>query len=176
MNNLYPACSFTILVLICYQLGCSSTVIPDAGESTGQKWITAYIPYVEEVILPEDIYAGEDFFVTLWLSSMLEPRLLKGEPRNKILALGVLYTQKGTWCIEPWMGAILPDEGPIVDQITIALPGLPPGEWEIGVVSPKTRELGGMSAQYEIAEGGGAYSPDVETRIYPISVIERPET
>jgi len=148
------------------------------GPSIGDTSITVYLPYVEEVTLPDPIYANEDFVVTLRVSSVLEPRILRGDPESKTRRFFYYqpFPPSGPYdvLLETWMSPYLSEEGPLVDTMHYTCEGgLPEGEWTLGVTTSPSRELGGMTASYSVLEGT-AWGADWETRLYPITVVNRP--
>jgi hypothetical protein len=148
---------------------------PLDNDTLGFVYVPAWIPYAEEVVIQDPIYAGEEFNVRVRVSSALEPRILRGDPRHKLIvgygALNPGY-EPGGWYLSLWMDELTAD-GPLVEWLDFTLPALPAGEWQLGVDTPTRRELGGLYKLYELYGSMGAH-PDVETRLYPITVIERP--
>jgi hypothetical protein len=149
---------------------------PDPG------WVyeDAYIPYVEEVVFPEPIYAGEEFYVGLELSAALHPEiLLDGRHGFLFGAMRMPPKLNHTWQLVPWVFGPGP-EPPHPDQeakehVERRVPALPAGEWVIGVESAVSREWGGFRDRFHITPGmGAAPGPEWETRLYTITVVERP--
>jgi hypothetical protein len=151
--------------------------------------VPAYMPYVEDVIIPETIYAGEDFTLTMRLSSVLEPRLLNGDMRGRLHIAGPGFNPGRPQVVTfpMWMEEVLPP-GPALDTIEFEYPRtcrLPAGEWSIGVQTAKTRELGGVCVEHanldylsswdeHYADPETGRTNFVEFRLYPITVVERP--
>jgi hypothetical protein len=181
-------------ILLAFTSGCGG----GSGNQDSDTWldpgiihVSAYMPYVEEVILPEQIYAGEEFTLTLRVSSALEPRLLNGDvPRKlRIVGPGVNPALPNVVRFTTWMRDNLP-EGPAPESAEFVYPAwtplkLPAGEWFIGVQTAKTRELGGVFVEHapldDLSSWDEHYTDPqtgrtnfVEYRLYPVTVIERP--
>jgi len=192
MRHQLLAAGFLIVSALLLAAGCgsSSYIEPAPPDSHGRIIVTAYMPYVEDVIIPDPIYAGEDFTVTMRLSSVLEPRLLSGQMLDKLHVAGptvnpgrpevVLYPM--------WMRDDFPRQGlvPETAEYVYHRPcRLPVGKWYLGVQTAKTRELGGVCVQYAPLEYLTTWDETyvdaqtgrtnfVEYRLYPITVVERP--
>ena len=182
---------FTLAVLV-LTTGCGNGGYgtPEPNDS-GEIIVTAYMPYVEDVTIPEPIYADEDFTLTVRVSSVLEPRLLNGDMRGRWHEVGPGINPARPRVLEfpMWMEEVLPP-GPAPDTIEFEYPAymplrLPAGEWFIGVQTAKTRELGGVCVRHAyldyLADWDEHYAdPEagrtnfVEYRLYPITVVERP--
>ncbi len=183
-------------ILLAFTSGCGSgngRVDQDHSDwaTNGTIIVAAYMPYVEEVILPEQIYAGEEFTLTLRLSSVLEPRLLSGDMRHRLHIVGpsVHPLVPDVLRFTTWMEQVLPD-GPAPETIDFVYPAwtpltLPAGEWFIGVQTAKTRELGGVFVEHAPLDYLSSWDEHytdpqtgrtnfVEYRLYPVTVIERP--
>jgi hypothetical protein len=149
------------------------------------------MPYVEDVIIPETIYADENFTLTMRLSSVLAPRLLNGDMRGRLHSAGPGFNPAAPKVIRfpMWMEEVLPP-GPAPDTVDFEYPAymplkLPAGEWVIAVQTAKTRELGGVCVKHAILDYLSSWDehyadPEtgrtdfVEFRLYPITVVERP--
>lgn len=148
------------------------------------------MPYVEDITIPDPIYANEDFTVTMRLSSVLEPRLLSGQMLDKLHVAGPSYNPaRPTVALLPmWMRDDFPRQGAVPEtaEYTYSRPiNLPAGEWSIGVQTAKTRELGGVFVQYAPLDSLSSWDEHyvdsltgranfVEYRLYPVTVVERP--
>jgi len=190
----------TLAALLALCSACTHGVTPTDQESTGATQfiitVTAYMPYVEEVTIPNPIYAGEEFKLTMRLSSVLEPRLLKPDPlgqRRPVLQIagpGGNPARPDLVFFPMWMQPFLPDEGSAPESIeyTYSRPcSLPEGNWSICVQSARTRELGGTNLVdfpldvldtigYGSISSPETYTGDVVYRLYPITVVKRPGT
>jgi hypothetical protein len=188
------AATLLILTVLVPAAGCGSSIVDqDTTPPTGLETIvTAYMPYVENVTIPEPIYAGEDFTLTMRVSSVLEPWLLNGDVRRRLYIVGPGINPARPRVLEfpMWMGdrEVVPP-GPAPDTAEFEYPAymplrLPAGEWYIGVQTAKTRELGGVCVTTDnnnLADWDEHYAdPEtgrtnfVEYRLYPITVVERP--
>lgn len=180
-----------ILAILSVTIGCGggASGTPELPD-TGIAIVTAYMPYVEDVTIPDPVYAGEDFTLTMRVSSVLEPRLLNGNLKHKLYIVGPGFNpgQPEVVRFPMWMRDVVP-AGPQQDTVEFDYPAymplrLPAGEWNIAVQTAKTRELGGVSVSTDLM-----YLPDwdetyadpqtgrtnfVEYRLYPITVVERP--
>ena len=162
--------------------GCAAGAppFPEPGEIVSDPVttdVTGYIPFVEEVGLPEVIYEEEYFTVTLRLSAVLKPDLFNGANQQSFMCSGggILQGYPSGWEYDTWMWPARNPGGPVNDSIEVRFPGLPAGDWAIGIWQLKKRELGGMKGLYRWTPG--MYPLDYshqELVIYPITVIERP--
>jgi hypothetical protein len=180
-----------ILPVLVLAIGCGNHIVDQdtTDPGNGAIIVTAYMPYVEDVIIPDTIYAGEDFSLTVRLSSALEPRLLNGDMLGRLHIAGPTVNPARPQAIlfPMWMEEVLPP-GPAPDTIDFEYPQpcrLPAGEWYIGVQTAKTRELGGVCVKHAPLDYLSAWDehyadPEtgrtnfVEFRLYPITVVERP--
>ena len=170
--------------------GSGSSVEQAPPDSNGRIIVTAYMPYVEDVTIPDPIYAGEDFTLTMRLSSVLEPRLLSGQMLDKLHIAGpTINPGRPEVVLYPmWMRDDFPRQGlvPETAEYVYHRPcRLPTGKWYLGVQTAKTRELGGVCVQYAPLEYLTTWDETyvdaqtgrtsfVEYRLYPITVVERP--
>jgi hypothetical protein len=174
--------------------GCGSGSVDQNSDAWGDPGIIivpAYIPFVEDVILPDPIYADEEFTLKVRVSSVLEPRLLNGNVKYKLYIGGPGVNPAAPQVIRfpMWMKDDLPP-GPKQDAVEFEYPAykplrLPAGEWFIGMQTAKTRELGGVCVQHAPLDYLGDWDEHyadpqtgrtnfVEYRLYPITVVERP--
>jgi hypothetical protein len=188
--QLVAAAVFIVSVLF-LAAGCGSGSYhePAPPDSVGWIIVTAYMPYVEDVIIPDPIYAGEDFTVTMRLSSVLEPRLLGGSMPSRLWIEGPGFNpaRPQVALFPMWMKDELPPS-PAPDRLEYEYPQpcrLPAGEWYIGVQTAKTRELGGVCVEHapldylfswneNYADAQTGRTNFVEYRLYPITVVQRP--
>jgi hypothetical protein len=180
-----------ILAILSVTIGCGggASGTPELPD-TGIVMVDAWMPYVEDVTIPDPVYADEDFTLTLRVSSVLEPRLLNGNVQHKLYIVGPGFNPgRPTVALFPmWMREDLPP-GPVLDTAELEYPAymplrLPAGEWNIAVQTAKTRELGGVSVSTDrmyLSDWDETYTDPntgrsnfVEYRLYPITVVERP--
>lgn len=161
----------------------------------GIIYVTAYIPYVEEVTIPDPIYADEDFTLTMHLTSALQPDLLRANMHGRLWeGPGINPAIPDLLLFPMWMKGI--DDinythgnlGPPVQSTDYEYQDsctLPEGHWTIGVQSARTQQLGGSCLKdypldYLIEIGGSSIvSPettkdDVVYRLFPVTVVKRP--
>ena len=163
-------------------VGCGGGLPPEGGSDIpADDWTgtTAYIPFVEEVTIQDPIYAGEDFTVTLRVSSELFPELLAGTTarRGPLLAPGPFLAGVGHsgWVIDTWTRAPADPSLPPNDQWDFTLGGLPAGEWVVAVWQLQERLHGGKAGIYQLTPTTGAMDKSgLDLVFYPITVIERP--
>jgi len=185
--NRYVPLSFVCALLACLT-SCHSSTEWDPWSQVPTDLFSVRLPYVEDVILPQTVYAGEGFGVTLRVSSALDAGLLKGDMRAKQLGrLKPFSAVKGEgWLIEPWLIPLASDADSQTDEITFLVePGLRVGVRKLGIASPRSRERGGMTVQVKCYSPGtglpsdpvftdAASISDVEIRVYSITVVARP--
>jgi hypothetical protein len=155
--------------------------VPNGGQSdTDLTGLIAYMPYVEEIQLPSTIYAGEEFYVDLRVSSQGMPSLLAGANDDSLIApvdsLSFWAPLQG-WLLDMWM---YPPSDPVAqvnDVFTVRMPALPAGDWTIGVWQLTTRAQGGKSGFFEITPTPGAWDRSgMEIVNYHITVIDKPHS
>ena len=181
----------TILAILSLAIGCGggNTGTPELPD-TGIVMVDAWMPYVEDVIIPDPVYANEDFTLTMRVSSVLEPRLLNGNVQHKLYIVGPGFDpgQPEVVRFPMWMREDLPP-GPVLDTAELEYPAymplrLPAGEWNIAVQTAKTRNLGGVHIKTDFdnlsswdehyADPQTGRTNFVEYRLYPVTVVERP--
>jgi hypothetical protein len=174
--------------------GCGSGGVEqnsDAGGDLGIIIVPAYMPYVEDVNIPDQIYADEEFKLTVRVSSVLEPRLLNGNMQHKMHIVGPGFNPSMPQVVQfpMWMREVLP-AGSAQDTATFVYMAymplkLPAGEWILAVQTAKTHELGGVCVKHAPLDYLSSWNehyvdPEtgrtnfVEYRLYPITVVERP--
>jgi hypothetical protein len=136
----------------------------------GQRWKDAYIPYVEEVIFPDQIYADEQFTVRVRLSAELLPALLDGH--SYVRSIGPSNLGLFLWAFANDAGSAAPALEP---ELAVEAGPWAAGPHQFFVDSAVSRERGGAKAQFGIAGSlGPVATADWEARPYTLTVVERP--
>jgi hypothetical protein len=137
-------------------------------------WIYVYLPYVESVDLPDAVMADETFNITVKLSAVLKPEILKAYDLKKP-ELGV-----SDWPTETQMLGInlriylgdIPVAGNQIDELVFEVPPLPEGGYVLTMESADSREWGGLDLTYNTGSYRLLYPENGEHR----SGIEIPFT
>jgi hypothetical protein len=168
-------------ILVC--AGCASGPAPQTGDqpdvSIGGVDETGYLPFVEEVMIPEGVRAKENFQITLRISSALNPNVLRGldEMEGRMLHSFGPHQTGGRfdgWLVTPWQfGQGSPSE-PIRNTFNVRLLGLPEGDWVIRVVSAPDRDHGGLSDTIAITPWYWS-NPLAIVKEYPIHILPAEE-
>ena len=161
--------------------GCAAGAppFPEPGEIVSDPLTSdfvGYLPYVEEVILPDIIYVEEHFIVVIRVSAVLKPDLFNGANQQSFFASGggILQQNPTGWEYDTWMWPPRNLDAPANNSIEVRLPGLPAGDWAIGIWQLTERELGGMEGLYRWMPSRYPHDRShQELVIYPITVIER---
>lgn len=175
---------FIIVLLI---TGCSS-----GGSTTSDEFITAYLPYVENVEFSDQIVEGRDFSITLRFSSTVSPDLLSGLPPQleEVSPYGTIcgfaanvITESGTlapatYSVHPWIVAP-PLSGDANNEVEFQMVIHTPGEHVLRVYSASTPSAGGTqkkvsrNAPYMILSP--FYIENAEYQEYTITVLPAEE-
>jgi hypothetical protein len=180
-------CVFTVVSILLLLSGCGGKGNPYSDPGY-YSYDTAYLPYVEDFIVPDIIYENEPFEIVLKLSAKLEPEMLRGlTPKVFTDLCNVPYPptptgmRVGAWC---WFqaGDLVGNE--LVTELTFPLSGprvnypvgWPAGTYEVEVISAESREWGGVTAEFEVTPTGTLpYSEHQVSRFYTITVLPKPE-
>jgi hypothetical protein len=169
-----------LLLLMCLA-GCASGTPPDDGSgldlSPGYSYQTVYLPYVEQVILPDKVYAGDEIEVTRVISSPLHPQLTSQRYQTMVLYWPE-YDQsdkfKG-YDLDSWMWGPFPELPVVGDHYTSMLPGLPAGSYKLRIASAKRPEDGGISGRYRITPESMPMDTDkMQYTEYVLTVLPKP--
>lgn len=122
----------------------------DPGDpSLGSEWYNAYLPYVEEVRVAQEVHAGEVWAVDIRRSAVLEPRILHGSPTTN----GSVMYAGAPVAIEPWVfeiGSLPSLAEPLKEWVTVEMPPFAEGEHTFRVLSAKDRAHGGLMERIDI--------------------------
>ncbi|MCD6119536.1 hypothetical protein J7K50_06815 [bacterium] len=139
------------LALICMaMLSCGmggSVPIPEKSEI-----IPSYLPYVEDITLPERIVANESFTVSLHLSAQLKPEILNGfNPIDpwRVFEMPNDMTGVTTIKIRTWI-AKHSFSGDPMTTVDFEIPGLPVGNHKLMVETADTKQHGGFQGEFEV--------------------------
>jgi hypothetical protein len=138
---------------------CSPTTYnyTDSGHS-----VTAYLPYLESVDLPDEVRVSENYQVTLHFSSELNPDLLRGITAPDWTGVvfdpqWILAFPSGTPLPSPVLGKALhpwvtnpPFAGEIADGITLNLSfnSSQTGTYTLRIHTADSREWGGLETEF----------------------------
>ncbi len=165
----------------------AATLQSCGGRVTGGGAMLIYIPYVEDVVVPDVITAGEPFQMQIRISAQLDQSVLN-EESTYVTTQGsginyILGRNNGTYnnggfaafaIIENFSGNI-PDDGNRREVVTISRLIAETGPYSIYVPSARTRELGGSALEVSISEGGGFTYPSesdlIEYREIVVNVL-----
>jgi len=118
----------------------------------------SYMPFVEDVQVPEGICADESFRITMRISAEFRPIVLKGNPNwhkqgvfGEISGIGEFSVTPAN--DRPEYGMLLalptaimnpPGSGAVCDKLVFDIPGLPAGKHLIWYGTTRERRLGGV--------------------------------
>lgn len=161
-----------LLLLVLSSASCGGKGGNDEPPEFGswELWETLYLPYIEEVNLPKEIYAGEITFFTMRLSAAAQPLILHGVNSR----ISSVISVRGV-SVEPWFMEMGTADEPLREVQTYDLPPLPEGQQTIRILSVRDRAMGGaVTAWVDMnAYPGGSWDslPDAEYREYTIHVL-----
>ena len=133
---------------------------PPHDVDVGVVRITAYLPFVEAVVIPQPVYAGEQIEIQISVSALKNPWTLAGfgtasvpEGRNRsfLYPFGELYRPDSGAItgihVESWVEQTHPEPGPVSDHTVLYFASLPAGSYTFQISSTDTRENGGTEGQ-----------------------------
>lgn len=154
--------------------------------------VESRVPFVERIEIPEEVVAGTPFLVTVRLSAVLAPEVLRefaggyaGIPgiNNEPLTGATLHfgpTGFDGYILEMhfrdlYIGRAedLPTWGALTDHFDFLFPGLKAGEATLAYYTAKTRELGGTPAMYSL-DTGPVRNDNVELKTIKFTVEPAP--
>jgi len=158
--------------------GCGGTGNPysDPGYDT---YSTAYLPFVEGVSVPDDIYEDEPFEIVLKMSAVLAPDMLRGITPQTMYEwsfipdppplTGVIV---GAWC---WRDINDIQGNELISELHWPFNGWPAGTYTIQVVSAESRAWGGISDEFMLTPTFGTpHSEHQVTQEYSLTVLPQP--
>ncbi|MBN2082725.1 hypothetical protein JW859_11055 [bacterium] len=173
--------SLAAMPLVFLTYGCSGSIEEDSPIETGDSWAVAHVLYVEEVILPDAIYEGNDVYFQLRVSAEANVTALNRLSFNNWAKISGVYALYGSE-LERWMiDAVVDAESDLQTQssdlLEVMMPAMPVGEWECVIRCAANRSLGGGQYQYRL---GGTPSPivpveNIKEIRFTVNVVERPE-
>jgi len=167
-------------VLCCiWVVSCGGSTDYSGLNTIGTQRVDSYALYIEEVILPDVIYAGVDAEVSMRVSADANPTILNGLTDDRwisgVYALGWIPGE--AWQFDAFItGSGDPTKEP-GDSISMLVPPMPVGEWVLVFRGVAERSLGGTSYRYEVVGSPGpcgSLDGLSETKI-TVNVVERPE-
>jgi hypothetical protein len=152
---------------------------PEGFDTHGEVIINGYFPWIEEVRVPDEVYAGEEFFYTTHIEAPLAASVLNGQEEIGINLARYPPTQNGDGNIVIVIDVMLRDYGqtglPRTEYITNARFPVA-GEHVIAILSAPTPEQGGMPGQYETIGFPGPRTSGLIYREFPVTVLPARET
>jgi hypothetical protein len=152
---------FFLFLLVSLASSCSGAAPADNEPPTneepgfGEIVFPSILPFVEDIELPEKIVAQSPFTVTVKVSAQLHPLSLRRDNRG---ATEASWRYEGAELsgvnlflyLTPNAENAEEDPGPVVDHYEFKIPGMPAGNYQLVVDGAKTRELGGMDADFQV--------------------------
>jgi hypothetical protein len=164
----------THLLLIVATLCCQSCGGGTEELAThGEVVLDGYYPYVENVILPDEVYAREQVRYTLVVSVNGNNDLLAGQGELDInMAGGNFYdSANDTFYLIDDIMIKEQKQGTVRTDYLSGGTFPSPGEHFILILSAPTPELGGMPGKYETVGTPGPRTPGLIYREFPVTVL-----
>lgn len=147
--------------------------------SNGEVVIEGFYPWIEEIRVPDKVYAGEEFFYTTVIEAPLALNVLNGQEEIGINLARYPPASNSEGKTVIAIDVMLRDYGqtgsPRTEYQTNAQ-FLSAGEHVIAILSAPTPEQGGMPGQYETIGFPGPRTPGLIYREFPVTVLPARET
>ena len=143
-------------------------------DSHGEVIKDGYYPWIAEIKIPSELYAGEEFFYTMVIEAPLAPSVLNGQEQTGInIGRYPLYKDaegKSVVASDVLIREIGETGPPRTEFISKAI--FPEaGEHIIAILSAPTPELGGMPGKYETVGTPGPRTQGLIYREFPVTVL-----
>jgi hypothetical protein len=149
---------------------------PDEGYfTTGDVYDTVYIPCVEDVEIPETIFAGQPFNVTVTLSTAMRPELLNGISREYALPFEQ-YSGEHSIGLAIYFGENPSDYEPVYEHTVEFYHVFVRLEKDtLRIQTADSPEWGGLGVVMNITQGTFHKHDHMIWREYPITVLPAEE-
>ncbi len=135
----------TALMQIIMVAGCKMTAIAPPNP---KSQITAYLPYITAVDVPEQVKEGEHAEIVLHFSTRLNPDVLKYLRPDTDNAF--VLNEGGVITLSTWITKYFThDYNPVLESASFTLPLLNAGNYLLRITTAESLEWGGFSVTYE---------------------------
>jgi len=142
--------------------------------SNGAVVIDGFYPWIAEIRVPDEVYAGEEFFYTTVIEAPLSASVLNGQQEIGINLARYPPAMNSEGKTVVAIDVMLRDygqTGPPRTEYQTNARFLSPGEHVIAILSAPTPEQGGMPGKYETIGSPGPRTQGLIYREFPVTVL-----